>query len=136
MTIEIECPGATDIISFCGMEASLRNSIEGLIFRNRNSQNHRRITLRGFGWNEWEKFSRNIEVITRQWPDVEEEIKALEEELAEGLQADREAAEAAWATERSDNDDEVDNNDFEADDNDNEIFEDALEDLSTHLEGI
>jgi hypothetical protein len=120
MTIEIYCPGAPG--SFCGMEASLRNSIEELLFRNRHSQNHRRITLRGFGWNEWEKFSRNIGVITRQLTDVEEEIEAPEEELAEGLQADREAAEAAWATER--------------DDNDNEVFEDTLEDLSTYLEGI
>lgn len=139
MTIEVECPGAFDNFYFCNMELSLRDSVEELIFRSRQSRHPRRITLRGFDRKEWEKFSSKIEVTTRQWPDVEEEIRALEEELAEGLQADREAAEAAWATGK-DEDDKVSENDSDSelfeDDNDDEVYEDALENLSTQLGGL
>ena len=65
MTIDIECIGSPDLSP---MEAPLKGAIEDILSRTRQLQVPRRITLRGFGWNEWKKFPRDIKVITRQWP--------------------------------------------------------------------
>jgi len=83
MTIETECINSSSALSFCGMDNSLLKATQEFINRSQHSQQRRRVTLCGFGWREWEKFPKDLEVITRQWPDVEAEIKAMEEELAE-----------------------------------------------------
>lgn len=68
-------------VSLLSMPANLQQSIDEILSREKDTLLIPRLTLRGFGSQEFKKFPENWEIITDQWEAHEKEQEGLGEEL-------------------------------------------------------
>jgi hypothetical protein len=92
LVVEGEMVGSAPT-ALLGMPAEVQKSIEKMLSREKDSSFVPHLTMRGFGWNEYEKFPGGWEIVTDQWDSYKEEIKGMEEELRDGL----EYSDTEWA---------------------------------------
>jgi hypothetical protein len=92
LVVEGEMVGSAPT-ALLGMPVEFQKSIEKMLSRERDSLFVPRLTMRGFGWREGEKFPKGWEIVTDQWDSYKEEMRGMEEELWDGL----EYSDTEWA---------------------------------------
>jgi hypothetical protein len=92
LVVEGEMVGSAPT-ALLGMPVELQKSIEKMLSREKDLPFVPRLTMRGFGWNEHEKFPGGWEIVTDQWDSYKEEMRGMEEEFRDGL----EYSDTEWA---------------------------------------